>query len=430
MLRLHDGQLIAGKYRLLEPLAKGGMGSVWIAKHIALNVPVAVKFMDPRYADLDDLRSRFEREAIAAARLRMPNVVQILDYGVEGDTPYIVMEFLRGEDLGARLAREGRLSVHDTVAILVQVCKALRRAHDEGIVHRDLKPANVFLVTQDGELLVKVLDFGIAKVLRCDSSDEVTKTGDVMGSPAYMSPEQVRGSRDIDHRTDLWSLGVIAYRALTGTLPFPGTNSGDIFVKICTDQPVAPTSLAPDLDARIDAFITKALAKDPSRRFSTAKELAEALGELDQSGPARGSFQSMPFGTNVESATNAPVTSNLLSSERKKKKPFVKWAVFVGLSTVLMLVGVVYWISKYPKAAETTLAVPISSGPEIVSAYGAQAPSAEAPPANPSSSTSPVTAAAPPPSIASSSKTPSVPRKTLLAPTAKPSANYSFRKEL
>ena len=280
MIEVRDGLIIAGKYRLIQRLARGGMGSVWSAQHVTLGVPVAVKFMAPSYAQDRQFRARFEREAKAAAQLRSPNVVQILDYGVEQTMPYLVMELLNGEDLGERLAREHRLSVRDALPILAQIGKALRRAHEEGIVHRDLKPANVFLVRQDDELLVKVLDFGIAKWLRPDAVGEATKTGHVMGSPSYMSPEQIRGVKEVDQRTDLWALGVIVYRMLTGHLPFVGVQPVDIGVKIWTERPIMPTRHAPDLDPQVDAFITKALSVDIEQRFQTIKEMLDALAQL------------------------------------------------------------------------------------------------------------------------------------------------------
>lgn len=280
MLNVREGQVIASKFRLTHPLARGGMGAVWAAQHETLDIPVAVKFMDPRYVDMDDLRSRFKREAKAAAQLRTPNVVQILDYGVEEKTPYLVMEFLQGEDLGQRLAREGRLLLPEAIPIFTQIGKALRRAHEAGIVHRDLKPANVFLVDHGDELLVKVLDFGIAKWLHPDLVGDATKTGTLLGSPHYMSPEQVRGLKDVDHRSDLWSLGVIVYRTLTGELPFPGAQIGDVLLKICTERPIAPTLLAADLVPEIDAFMSKALALDVTQRFQSAKEMIDALTHL------------------------------------------------------------------------------------------------------------------------------------------------------
>lgn len=433
MLTLHEGLLIAGKFRLLRPLAKGGMGSVWAAKHVSLDVPVAVKFMDPRYADLDDLRARFEREAKAAAQLRMPNVVQILDYGVEHDTPYIVMEFLCGEDLGARLAREGRLSVRDTVAILAQVCKALRRAHDEGIVHRDLKPANIFLIVQDDELLVKVLDFGIAKVLRSDAGGDATKTGDVMGSPAYMSPEQVRGLRQIDHRTDLWSLGVIAYRALTGILPFPGTQAGDMYVRICTDSLVMPTRIVPHLDRSIDVFMEKALAKDSFQRFASAKEMAEALAELDRGKPSSSALLPPVSGTNVDAATNAPVTHHVGDSTRQtpqKKNTFYKRRKLAIMAIAWISIGVPLslGIVMIRESDEVNGAVPSLSS--AVTEPAALMLSATAASAAPIASASSQNVPEPASSTMNSSKATTVPRKTIVAPTPKSSVNYGIRKEL
>ncbi len=280
MITVHEGHVVANKYRLLRPLAKGGMGSVWAAEHVTLDMQVAVKFMIPQLVDEEGLRARFEREAKAAAQLRSPNVVQIYDYGLDGDAPYIAMELLKGEDLGARLARDGRLGLADALPIFNQIGKALRRAHEERIVHRDLKPVNIFLARHDDEILVKVLDFGIAKLLGPNVADGVTKTGTVMGSPHYMSPEQVRGLKELDHRTDIWALGVILYRTLTGQLPFPGSQMGDIFLKICTARPTPPSELVSDCDPRHDSLIDKALAVDPAARFQSVKEMMDALNAL------------------------------------------------------------------------------------------------------------------------------------------------------
>ncbi len=303
MITVREGQIIARKFRLTRLLAKGGMGSVWAAVHVTLDVPVAVKFMDPRYADMNDLRGRFKREARATAQLRSPNVVQILDYGVEEETPYLAMEFLTGEDLGVRLAREGRLALHDALPIFIQIGKALHRAHDAGVVHRDLKPANVFLDTQHDEILVKVVDFGIAKLMRQDILDDATKTGTLLGSPHYMSPEQIRGSKAVDHRTDLWSLGVIIYRSLTGELPFPGVQMGDLFLRICTERALDPTRHVPSLGTAVDSFIFKALSADVSERFQSAKDMIEALKQLTHAAPNHSVTRIDPLPT---SATSEP----------------------------------------------------------------------------------------------------------------------------
>ncbi|WP_437594308.1 protein kinase domain-containing protein [Sorangium sp. So ce1000] len=299
MNSLAEGSVIAGRYRLDRVLARGGMGSIWVARHLQLDAAVAVKLMAPEYAASSTARARFEREARAAAQLKNPNVVHVHDYGIEDDTPFLVMELLDGEDLETRLSREGRLSRAATLSIVTQVCKALRRAHEVGIVHRDLKPANLFLSRQDEDELVKVLDFGIAKAQGTLLAGNETKTGTLVGSPYYMSPEQVRRSKTLDWRSDLWSVGVIAFRCLTGGLPFPGEEIGEVFVAICTEDVPLASSVVPQLGPDVDGFFARALARDPALRFQSASELAEAFGaavsaagsetrSLQRSAPAEG----------------------------------------------------------------------------------------------------------------------------------------------
>ncbi len=273
--------VIAGKYCLEGQLATGGMGSVWVGRHLDLDVPVAIKFMGPECASSEEGRVRFEREAKAAAFLQSPHVVNVQDYGVDDGLAYIVMELLVGEDLEERLHRQGRLSLEETLAILLQASKALRRAQDLGIVHRDIKPQNFFLATgDDGEEHVKVLDFGIAKETGPVLLAKGSNTGQIIGSPNYMSPEHVRGVRDIDHRADLWSLGVIVFQAVTGQLPFPGEIVGDVMGKILADPIPRATDIAPDLPPEIDGFFKKALARDRTERFQSARELTEAFAEI------------------------------------------------------------------------------------------------------------------------------------------------------
>jgi serine/threonine-protein kinase len=277
---IREGTVVAGKYQIERPLTRGGMGSIWVARHLKLDMPVAVKLMAPALAETVEGRARFEREARAAALIQSPNVAQIHDYGVEDGTPYIVMELLAGEDLGARLHRTRRLSIATIAAIFTQISKALRRAHELGVVHRDLKPANIFLARVDDDEIVKVLDFGIAKLTGTGAAEEATATGLVLGSIHYMSPEQARGVREIDHRSDLWSLAVIAFRAIVGRLPFPGAQMGDVIIKICSEPIPRPSDLAPDLGPDVDAFFARALARDPADRWQTARELADALAHL------------------------------------------------------------------------------------------------------------------------------------------------------
>ncbi|HMJ15805.1 MAG TPA: protein kinase [Polyangiaceae bacterium] len=275
------GDLVAGKYRLTRLLGRGGMGSVWEGVHTSLGTHVAVKFIETEHATSSEARNRFENEARAAAKLRSKHVVQVYDHGVSLDgRPFIVMEFLAGEPLDRRLDRVNRLSPADTARIVHQVCRALGRAHEAGIVHRDLKPENVFLVwdEEDGADVVKVVDFGIAKFT--DGSmgvSSATRTGSVLGTPYYMSPEQARGLRSVDHRSDLWSVGVIAYRCLVGELPFQGEAIGDLLVKICTAELPVPSQRAPGVPQSFDAWFAKALDREPARRFESAAATSQAL---------------------------------------------------------------------------------------------------------------------------------------------------------
>ncbi|WP_434043332.1 MULTISPECIES: protein kinase domain-containing protein [Sorangium] len=304
MLEIAPGITIAGRYRVERELARGAMGSVWVGRHLQLGVDIAIKFMAPQFATSAELRARFEREARAAAVLKSAHAVQIYDYGIEHETPYIVMELLEGEDLAARLARERRLGLPITLAILDHVGRALRRAHELGLVHRDLKPSNLFLSLQDGELVAKVVDFGVAKVTAVESAG-ATRTGSLLGSPSYMSPEQVRSSSKVDHRSDLWSLGVIAFQCVTGQLPFPGQELGDVLVEICTAPIPLPSQVAPGLGPEVDAFFHRALERDPARRFQSATELVEAFAALPG---ARDPGAGAPWGA-VHAAAAQPVAA-------------------------------------------------------------------------------------------------------------------------
>jgi eukaryotic-like serine/threonine-protein kinase len=277
------GGLVAGKYEVLRLIGRGGMGSVWEGRHVTLGTRVAIKFIEPEYAKSKEARSRFDTEARAAAALRSKHAIQIYDHGVTDDErPYMVMELLTGEALDERLDRTHRISLADTARILGQVCRALQRAHEAGIIHRDLKPENIFLVRSpdDDEEIAKVLDFGIAKIKAPPGEDGLnssTKTGAVLGTPYYMAPEQARGLRTVDTRADQWSLGVIAYKCVTGALPFDGESVGDLLVKICTAPPPVPSMFLPGIPAAFDAWFARTMERDPGRRFASATELADAL---------------------------------------------------------------------------------------------------------------------------------------------------------
>ncbi len=275
-MHLSPGLVVADRFKLERVLGEGGMGSVWLAQHTALDVPCAVKFIHPDAAKSEEIRARFEREAKAAAQLRSPYVVQILDHGVWEESPYIAMELLDGEDLEHRLERRGRLTPQETMAVALHVGRALTRAHAAGLVHRDLKPANIFLVKDDEREIAKVLDFGIAKTTAV-RTDGKTKTGAVLGTPYYMSPEQARGNKTLDHRADLWSLAVVVYECLTGKLPFESETLGDLLAKIMFEPIPVPSAIAP-VPPGFDGWWTRATMRDPAVRFQSAKELTDALG--------------------------------------------------------------------------------------------------------------------------------------------------------
>src|SRR5580700_2954693 len=261
--------LVAGKYEVLHLIGRGGMGSVWEGRHTSLGTKVAIKFIDPEFADSKEAQHRFVTEARAAATLHSKHAIQIFDHGLTDDgRPYMVMELLTGEPLDKRLDRLGTLTLQETARILGQVCRALQRAHTSGIIHRDLKPENIFLVhvPDEDDEVAKVLDFGIAKIKVAPGEQGLTtstKTGAVLGTPYYMAPEQARGLRTIDTRADLWSIGVIAYKCITGVLPFEGESVGDLLVKICTSAPPVPSQTVPGLPMAFDNWFAKALEREP-----------------------------------------------------------------------------------------------------------------------------------------------------------------------
>ena len=271
--------VIAGKYRIEQMIGKGGMGSVWSAVHLGLNQRVAIKLISRRYANSKEARQRFDLEAKAAAQLRSRFVVQVYDNGeTEDGTPYIVMELLEGESLDQRIQRLGPVPVEASLRILGQVARALGRAHSLGIVHRDLKPENIFLThsqDDDGEI-AKVLDFGIAKI-KSDGTVSATRTGAVLGTPLFMSPEQARALRTVDHRTDIYSFGIVAYTMMTGQPAFTGESFGDILVAICTQPLPSMRSAAPWLPPGIDEWLTKSCAREAAQRYGTIEQTVDGL---------------------------------------------------------------------------------------------------------------------------------------------------------
>jgi len=275
------GSVVAGRFKLVRELGSGSMGTVWLADHQTLDLRCAVKFMTTEASRGSNYRGRFELEARAIAQLHSPNVVRILDYDVHEGMPFIAMEFLQGEDLAARLVRVGKLDAATTYRIISQVARGLSKAHEAGIVHRDLKPENIFLADEDESEVAKLLDFGIAKLAAFALSEgfaDHTQAGSLLGTPAYMSPEQARGLTNIDHRSDLWSLGVITYQCLTGRLPFESETLGDLFAQIMFDPIPVPSKVDRSLPPDFDWWWARATLRSTEGRFGSARELADALG--------------------------------------------------------------------------------------------------------------------------------------------------------
>ena len=254
------------------------MGSVWLADHLRLQSQVAVKFMAPAVADDEVSIRRFQQEAKAAAEIRSPHVVQVFDHGQTDDGMlYIVMELLEGESLDRRVRERGPMAASEIAIVVTHACKALARAHERGIMHRDIKPANVFLLG-GGECFVKLLDFGVAK-FSGEEAINMTAAGNMVGTPAFMSPEQLFHGKEVDHRGDLWSLAVVAYYALTGRRPFEGKTLGELCVSIKRGTFPLPSVLAGGTPPELDAWFMRAFHQDLRLRFQTAKETAQAFEE-------------------------------------------------------------------------------------------------------------------------------------------------------
>jgi serine/threonine-protein kinase len=372
-------RVLGGKYRVHAAIAEGGMGSVWAGHHLSLDIPIAVKFMDARLLDegKGDWAQRFEREAKSAAKLRHPQVVQIFDHGIEDGVPYIVMELLEGEDLALRMAKSGPMSLEAVAWIAQQVARPLGRAHELGIVHRDLKPGNLFVTRVGDEEMIKVLDFGIAKATLERPARECTHTGVVLGSPVYMSPEQAHDARDVDHRADLWALGVILFRALTSELPYRGS-AAQVLLQICTGGPPSARAQRPDLPAAIDAFFATALARDPAQRFASAREMAAAfvkIAELSSaSQPALGSVPGLELDLLVaprddgDATTAADVASRQGGgADGKRRSRALAW---LGVGAGVVALAIVFGQQLEPEAEP--------AAPVVVT------PAARTPPATPS----------------------------------------------
>src|SRR5664280_1680004 len=283
------GQLIAEKFHVERVIGEGGMGIVVAAHHVELDERVAIKFLLPEALANAEAVARFAREARASVKIKSEHVARTLDVGrLENGAPYMVMEYLEGTDLAARIQQSGPLPIEQAVAFMLETCEALADAHAIGIIHRDLKPSNLFVIRRtDGTESIKLLDFGISKITRATESGpamDMTRTAAIMGSPVYMSPEQLTSSRDVDARSDIWSLGVTLFELLTGKPPYLAETIAELGAKVLTYPAPSVREFRPSVPEGLQAVIDRCLGKSPSERYLNVAELAAALVEF---GPRR-----------------------------------------------------------------------------------------------------------------------------------------------
>ena len=281
---VREGDLLANKYRVEQVLGVGGMGIVVAARHIDLDTRVALKFLLPTAMESEEMVGRFLNEGRAVVRLKSEHVAKVLDVGrLDDGAPYIVMELLQGQDLGAVMKERGRLAIDDATSFVLQACEAVGEAHGAKIIHRDLKPQNLFLTQGvDGAPFVKVLDFGISKIIAPVSADSgdamtLTRTQTMLGSPLYMSPEQMRSSKHVDARSDVWSFGVILYELITGVVPFLAETMPELVFKIAENEAPDPRIANPAIPEPLALAITRCLQKDVDKRWNNVGELAAAI---------------------------------------------------------------------------------------------------------------------------------------------------------
>ncbi|MFW5740715.1 MAG: serine/threonine-protein kinase, partial [Myxococcota bacterium] len=352
------GDVLDGKLVVERVLGQGGMGVVVAARHQHLDEQVAVKLLLPEIATSEEAAERFLREARAAVRIKSEHVARVMDVGtLDSGMPYMVMEYLEGEDLERVLARQGPFRVEEATDFVLQACDAIAEAHVAGIIHRDLKLSNLFRTARpDGSAHIKVLDFGISKHVSKQTDEDqlvLTKTGGLMGSPAFMSPEQVRSTRDVDRRTDIWSLGVILYHLLAGCSPFDSGSVGELFAAILEKDPTPLEAHRTDIPQPLRAIVRRCLDRDRTMRPSSAAELAAELAPFgSDAGKALAARIQRYYGSEVLPASS-PVSSpdhsppeadlsaakTLASDSRPGRQGVPKGAYVVGFGTVVALLS-------------------------------------------------------------------------------------------
>ncbi|XXX80803.1 serine/threonine-protein kinase [Sorangium sp. So ce134] len=420
------GAVLLGKYRVESVLGRGAMGLVVAARHLALDDRVAIKVLLPRYAQDAEVLQRFLREGRAAVRIRSPHVVRVADVGtLESGAPYMVMDHLEGKDLAAVLAESGPLAVPFAVELVLQACEALAEAHAQGIVHRDVKPSNLFLTRNpDGSPCVKVLDFGISKMTHAEEH-ALTRVGGVLGSPLYMSPEQLRSASDVDGRADIYSLGVVLFQLLTGRTPFVAQELAQLVYLVTQGEPQRPRALRPDVPEALEQAILTAIARDRDRRFPTVADFALALAPFAP--PHRRAAAERLFGAlrgTLPAAAAPPQAGALLAASAAGAATAAATMPLDGGALTIAPVGATH--TRSASLDRRTLPIALALGLAVVAsgvllwrvsprapheverepapaaaAQGAQAEPRAAPPgAAPSVAIEPSASAAPPPSAA------------------------------
>ena len=451
-----SGEILAGKYRVDQVLGVGGMGVVVAATHMQIGKRVALKFLLPTALTLPVALERFLREARAAALLRGEHVAQVLDVGnLENGAPYMVMEYLEGGDLGAVVQGSGSLPIGDAVDYVLQACEAVAEAHAAGIIHRDLKPRNLFLTRRvDRSPLVKVLDLGISKIVSPGDKEDasLTRTSDVMGSPNYMSPEQIKRTRDVDARTDIWSLGVVLYELLAGQVPFLADTMPQLCGLVLQDPPTPLLEVRPDVPPGLWAVILRCLEKDPEARYQSVVELAKALAPfapkrsasvLDHlhamgQSPVSGAASSVvprvprePAAARTSGTWAGPPSETLAARPERGQSLFGVSVAFI--SVVSLTIGVYLWSQHAPlpegsTGSSATATTPVANVAPLVTSPVRPASAAPVEPA----SAAPSASASAAPALSSRARSPRAPAPVesikppaSAAPTAAPSSSSS-----